>query len=126
MPDNESELSSSDQEEIQKYLLTDEEKMLKSVVWHEMNKEWIGEQQEKERNKKRFALLQSQILYVYSSLKLNFEYRMNKVQKPKEPKVVAKTMDEAIRNSKKLKSVYYGTKQMISFVIYKLNIQMRI
>jgi hypothetical protein len=35
---------------------------------------------------------------------------MNKVQKPKEPKVVAKTMDEAIRNSKKLKSVYYGTK----------------
>jgi hypothetical protein len=59
MPDNESELSSSDQEEIQKYLLTDEEKMLKSVVWHEMNKEWIGEQQEKERNKKRFALLQS-------------------------------------------------------------------
>jgi hypothetical protein len=48
MPDNESLLSSSDEEEIHKYMLNDEEKVIKSVIWHEMNKEWIQEQKEKE------------------------------------------------------------------------------
>ena len=48
MPDNESVLSSSDEDEIHQYLLNDEEKVIKSVIWHEMNKEWIQEQKEKE------------------------------------------------------------------------------
>jgi len=43
MPDNES-LLSSDDEDIKHYLLNDEEKMLKSIVWNKMNEEWINEQ----------------------------------------------------------------------------------
>lgn len=53
LADNESDLSdSSDDDEIQHYLLNDQEKVVKSVIWHEMNKEWIQEQKEKDRLKK--------------------------------------------------------------------------
>jgi len=49
MADNES-LLSSDDEEINMYLLTEDEKKVKSIIWHKMNEEWLKEQ---EINKKK-------------------------------------------------------------------------
>ena len=40
-----------DDEEIDEFLLTDEESMLKSIIWHNINKEWIDEQENKEKIK---------------------------------------------------------------------------
>ena len=57
-----------------------------------MNKEWIQEQIEKERNKKL--------------LERNLKTKQPKPQiKPKEPKATATTIEEALQNSKKLKHI---------------------
>lgn len=61
MPDNESVLSSDD-EDIQQYLLNDDEKKVKSVLWHKMNEEWLKEQElnQKKAPKPKAPVVQEQ------------------------------------------------------------------
>ena len=49
LDENESDLSDISDGEINLYLLNEKEKVVKSVVWHEMNKEWLQEQKDKEK-----------------------------------------------------------------------------
>ncbi|CAI2368001.1 unnamed protein product [Moneuplotes crassus] len=52
LPDNES-LLSSDDEDIHQYLLNEDEKKVKSVVWHKMNEEWLKEQEMNQKKAKK-------------------------------------------------------------------------
>lgn len=45
-------LSDVDDAEIDQLILTEEERKLKTILWNNLNKEWILEQQEKKRQKK--------------------------------------------------------------------------
>ena len=42
-------LSDVDDAEIDQLILTEEERKLKTILWNNLNKEWILEQQEKKR-----------------------------------------------------------------------------
>ena len=45
-------LSDIDDEEIDQYILTDEESTIKCLIWHSMHKDWLNEQFVKEQKKK--------------------------------------------------------------------------
>lgn len=49
-----------DDEEINQLILTEEERKLKTILWNNLNKDWIKEQQEKKRLKKEKKKLKNQ------------------------------------------------------------------
>jgi transcription factor IIIB subunit 2 len=54
-------LSDVDDAEIDQLILTEEERKLKTLLWNNLNKEWIQEQQKKKREKKERKKLKSKM-----------------------------------------------------------------
>ena len=52
-------LSDVDDEEIDKMILTDEERRLKKIIWDNLNKDWLKEQKKKKRERKEKRKLQA-------------------------------------------------------------------
>lgn len=50
--EQEGKLPEIDDDEIDQYILTKEERAIKSIIWHEMHKDWLEEQALKEKKKK--------------------------------------------------------------------------